>query len=272
MAGGHSRADLGRLVAAGRLQRVRRGWYATPGADPRLVRAVSAGGSVTCVSALALAGLWSPPAPGLHVRIPANSRRVTRAGGDIVHHRLGRPAGTPGCPVDSFALALACARGCVTPAEWVAMADAVLRAGTRGDDLLAQMVRVDADHAAALIKLMGRTCGRSESGSESLLRHALTSVNLPVRTQVWIGPDRVDVLIGDRLVVEVDSRAHHTGVERYAADRRRDQRLSARGYLVIRVTYEQVLYEREALVEYIQTICARGMHRWGHRQRPMGPP
>jgi len=77
---------------------------------------------------------------------------------------------------------------------------------------------------------------RSESGSESAFRFRMLKHRLPTRQQVWIGQDRVDFLVGERLVVEIDSRGHHDPV----ADCARDARLSIRGYRVLRFFYEHV--------------------------------
>lgn len=72
---------------------------------------------------------------------------------------------------------------------------------------------------------------------------------------------RVDFLVGQCLVIEVDSRAHHTDPENYHRDRLRDQRLVSRGYIVIRLTYEQVMFDLAATIERIVPLIARGAHR-----------
>lgn len=55
----------------------------------------------------------------------------------------------------------------------------------------------------------------------------------------------MDFVLGRVVVLEVDSRAHHTGEDNYQRDRWRDLRLLALGYVVVRVTWEQVTYHWE---------------------------
>jgi very-short-patch-repair endonuclease len=89
---------------------------------------------------------------------------------------------------------------------------------------------------------------------------ALRSRNLRVRPQVWIpGVGRVDLLIGDRLVLELDGREWHQDFER---DRARDRALVARGYLVLRASYRQVLEDWPTIEAQIAEIVARRDHRW----------
>ena len=76
----------------------------------------------------------------------------------------------------------------------------------------------------------------------------------------------VIILVGDRLVLECDSRAHHTGIERYSADRERDQFLTRHGYQVLRFTYEQVLHRRDEVLGLVHELCRRGEHRWRDRR------
>lgn len=264
---GLTEAEIRRLVRRGELHRLRPGWFAEASAPPEAVRAVRAGGSLTCVSALG--DYWVPPTPGLHVRLPANSRRATSTRGQLVPHRLLRAVGTPRRAVDPVPVALVAALDCLSAADWVSVVDSVLHRDHEPDELFATMLEVGCASPARLRELMARTSTRSESGSESLLRHDLVRANVRVRTQVWIGRDRVDLLVGDRLIIEVDSVAHHTGSERYVADRVRDQRLMAQGYQILRVTYHQVVRDRPRLVALVLHLCAGGVHEFGHVHRPM---
>jgi len=60
-----------------------------------------------------------------------------------------------------------------------------------------------------------------------------------------------------RLIVEADSRRVHGTVAAFEKDRRRDQRLTAAGWTVIRCTWRQVLDEPEALVGTVRTLLSR---------------
>jgi len=60
----------------------------------------------------------------------------------------------------------------------------------------------------------------------------------------------------ERLVVEVDGFAFHSSRDRFESDRRRDGRLAARGYRVMRVTWRQITREPEALLARLAQALA----------------
>ena len=61
---------------SGRIHHVRRGWYALPGADHRLVEAVRIRGQLTCISVAAMMALWVWDDRRLHVAVPGNGGRL----------------------------------------------------------------------------------------------------------------------------------------------------------------------------------------------------
>jgi very-short-patch-repair endonuclease len=66
------------------------------------------------------------------------------------------------------------------------------------------------------------------------------------------GDGRVDALIEDwGLVVEADSRRWHTRVGDFEADRQRDNDLIARGFRVVRFTYQMLKEDSEGCVRII---------------------
>ncbi|WP_225735857.1 endonuclease domain-containing protein [Gulosibacter chungangensis] len=118
------------------------------------------------------------------------------------------------------------------------------RAGKRGADAL----KLVADSA--------------QSGTETYFRLWLTRNRIKFRAQVRIPMvGRVDFLIGDRLVVEIDSRAHHEAPENHADDRRRDRFLTNMGYRHIRLTYAEVMYNLEEVGLDILALIRRDEHR-----------
>ncbi|MEL4356596.1 MULTISPECIES: endonuclease domain-containing protein [unclassified Luteococcus] len=111
-------------------------------------------------------------------------------------------------------------------------------------------------------------CAWAESGTESLTRLRLQRHGVLLQTQVQIGQiGRVDLLVGERLIIEVDSRAHHTGEENYRKDRERDLQLRALGYIVVRLTYEQVMYRWDEVEPLILAMIRRGDQWWASRRR-----
>jgi len=66
---------------------------------------------------------------------------------------------------------------------------------------------------------------------------------------------------GAGLIVEADSRKVHGTVAAFEEDRRRDQRLTAAGWTVIRCTWRQVLDEPERLANTIRSLLASPSRR-----------
>jgi len=92
-----------------------------------------------------------------------------------------------------------------------------------------------------------------------MVRLRLRSAGIRTRSQVEIpGVGRVDHLVGNRLVIECDSVLHH--LNKYQSDRTRDRELAGRGYLVLRLTYEDVVYGWDRVMSDIQSIIRRGDH------------
>lgn len=86
---------------------------------------------------------------------------------------------------------------------------------------------------------------RAESGTETLVRLALTRAGLSAVPQVRIpGVGRVDLLVGSRVIVEVDSVAWHDDDASRARDYRRDLMLFRLGYVVVRVSWFQAMFRR----------------------------
>ena len=84
----------------------------------------------------------------------------------------------------------------------------------------------------------------TRSRAERMLVELLHEAGLTgFRTNVPIGPYRVDVLWeAERVIVEVDGAAFHSTDARREADTRRDAALAARGFVVIRVTWKELVH------------------------------
>lgn len=109
---------------------------------------------------------------------------------------------------------------------------------------------------------LSRADGRAQSGTETLVRLRLRARGIRVRIQVEVGPDRVDLLVGERLVIECLSREHHTGVENYARDRSRELRMVDGGYLQLTLSYEQVMFQWPEVERVILRRLADRDHLW----------
>lgn len=163
----------------------------------------------------------------------------------------------------------------------VAIAHVVLRSGVRDGlvplDAALHSGRVSReDVAAALDALVRRPGDRrradtvldrcsalSESPGETLTRLALVDAGFAVRSQVSVADDdgsvgRVDLLVGDRVVVEFDGAVKYAGADgrdALVAEKRREDRLRALGYTVVRVTWAD-LARPEVVVARVRRAMA----------------
>lgn len=102
---------------------------------------------------------------------------------------------------------------------------------------------------------------RSESGTEFLFRYRISKSGIHPSPQVTIADvGRVDFVIGERLVVEVDGAAYHTDPARFEADRRRDAVLSAKGFRTLRFSYHQVMSRWPTVEAAVLGAIIRGDH------------
>jgi len=83
---------------------------------------------------------------------------------------------------------------------------------------------------------------------------------LLVRQQVWLDRHPVDVLIGERLVVQIDGFEHHGDARRRRKDIRGDARLVLLGYTALRFDYQQVMFDWPDVEASILGAVARGLH------------
>ena len=272
LAFGMTHHSIARAVERGELLRLRRGWYATAGAPSDARRAVQLGGVATSLSAASLLNLWTPPDNTLHVAMPpkGNRRRVpttprqapNRYPAVCLHWRQhgDRPRAGIASVVDALADAVQC-----QPEEYaVVVIDSALNSGLISlRELKAAFTRLPRRYARAL----RRADARSESGTETLVRMRLRALGIRVSVQVRIvGVGRVDLLIGDRFVIECDSKKWHTGSEKYHADRNRDRILIGLGYLPMRITYEMVMFDWPETERVILRRVAQRDHLWPRRR------
>jgi hypothetical protein len=234
-AAGMSRRELNRLVRNGNLVRIRTGWYAGPAPDADVVRAVSLGGRVTCVDALRRHRVWVLPDPRLHVAFARSQSRLPTAPTDVRRHFGPDGRQSTADAVVSVAEALRHYERC-TDEEGLVMAL---------DSALNQQLLLSSDLPAIFGERHGRigelVDGRSESGTETRLRLWLCRRGHHVQVQHHLsGIGRTDLLVNGWLVLELDSRAWHTGIEAYERDRARDLAALGLAHPTLRLTYRQV--------------------------------
>lgn len=262
LAAGWTRDGIRRAVEKGHLTRIRQGWYATPLADERVLRAVRSGGALACASALAHHGAWDVTAGVVHTRMDHNRVGSLPAGLKRCQAWHSKLDVAPEQAVDDLAMALRTAWNCLSLEGFLVVCDSLLHRNLMTRHELSRALR----HAPGKEVVLDKT-DRAESGTETMVRYRLRSRRVQLTPQVEIpGVGRVDFLVGERLVIEVDSRGHHTGEENYQKDRARDLTLRAMGYIVVRLTYQQVVHDWPETERCLVAMIQRGDQWWGSRR------
>jgi very-short-patch-repair endonuclease len=142
------------------------------------------------------------------------------------------------------AAAVAFQRGLATPREIEAAMGRAPR--SRGAPRLRALLRT------------GEVSGLTRSWTERQMRALLKQAELPQpRTNVPLLGYIADFLWTElKLIVEVDGFDFHSSRSAFEHDRRRDQKLAAAGYMVIRVTRRQLRYEPYAVIARIAQAMA----------------
>lgn len=258
-ASGFGRETLRLATRAGEIRRIRKGWYILPDTASAIADCVRVGGRATCATAIEHEGLWLVDHPSeVHVAVaphacqlrdPRDYRRRDAHAGAVVHWTDADRAGKRLCvPITA---AIRDAVGCLgLEAAFLALESALARGAVTRSDVSAIVAGLPASARIAL----ARARGMSGSITEAAFLFRGQVFGQRIRQQVQIGQDRVDFLIGDRLVVELDSKEFHDKARDYA----RDARLVARGYRVLRFDYRQVMHDWPTVVAAISSAIARG--------------
>jgi very-short-patch-repair endonuclease len=264
---GASPHALRRAVLSETVCGVRQGWYALPDAASDVVSAVRVGGWLTSVSVSRRYSLWALQDGLLHVSVAPNASRLRSphhrrqaldpaAHGVCLHWRRPRTAAhlTIAPPVAALIDAIECqSEECA-----IAMMDSALN---QGRVTLAQLRAAARGLPDRYLHAIGCCDPLSQSGTESLVRVRLRRRGVRVQTQFRRqGVGRVDLLIGDRLVIECDSQEFHSGDEAQERDYDRDLALIDGDFLVLRLRYRHVVYEWERVESIILGLIRRGRH------------
>lgn len=260
-----------RRTRAGRLHRLRPGVYAVGHTAitrrGRWMAAVLASGDGAVLShrsATALWGIWGAGAGEIHVTVPRKSRSQR----SIRRHFSMLPDDereiVDGIPVTSAARAVLD----VAAEKDEAAAESALREteylGIYGQVSLPALLDRHPKHRGtpicreALERLRDDPGGRLRSDLEERFISFLDAHSIPrPRLNAWlsVGEDRyqVDCLWpGACLIAELDGWKSHGTKRAFRKDRKRDRRLGAAGYRVVRITEDQILNEPDALAADLQ--------------------
>lgn len=249
---GFSKRTIAAAVDARALTRPRGGWVALTDADPMLVAAARAGVVLTCVTQAVRRGLWVLDDGRPHVGAPPHSSGVS-ASGAVVHWNVPWVPRVPGALEDPIENVLQTVSVCQPFERALAVWESALRTGAAAREVVARLPL-----GGQAVELLRQATPFSDSGLETFVLVRLKWLHLPVVPQVWIAGRRVDFLIGDRLVLQVDG-GHHVGAQR-EADIAHDALLMTMGYHVVRVGYGQVVERWPSVQDTLLRAVAQGLH------------
>lgn len=254
-AAGFSKNAVSASVRSGRMLRVRRSWLVLRGCDPARIAAAKVGGRLTCVSAAQSLELWVPAHDEVHVAVSPTSARFD-ATGIRVHWSDGPAPHGYRAAIDPLVNVLFHVARCQSRADSLAVWESALNKKLISADAL-MLVSWRSDAASALAALASDL---SDSGLETHFLELMREIGIEVRQQVWIDGHPVDAVIGDRLIVQLDGFAFHSGAAVRRRDIAADVRLRLLGYTVLRFDYQQVLFQSAMVQEAVRMAVAQGLH------------
>lgn len=243
---------LRKAKSSGELRKVRNGWVALPDADRMKVAAVRRGVVLSCTTLAARRGLWVSDSSQTHVAAAPHAGRVD-AGPAVVHWAAPVLQRNPDDSEDSLVNALVLVATCRPFEEALVMWESALNKQLMDR---AALQRLPLPPAAADVLETARPF--ADSGLETMVPYRLRWMKLPMLPQAWILDRPVDLLIGDRLALQIDG-GHHVGAQR-TSDIEHDALLKLRGYHVIRVGYDQVMNQWPRVQALIMDAVAQDLH------------
>ena len=257
-----TRASLRKAVAQGLLVRPSRGVYAVPDLPLASTAAAAARGVVSHTTAARRYGLALPTAPSLvHVTVPPGSR-PRPAPGVRLHWSALRPDEVSGRTTSVLRTVLDCA---VTLPfeEAVAVADSAL-----GERLLTVSELITAAYAepprrrGRCVRVADAADGAAATLFESCTRAVLLDAGIRgLRTQypVLLPSFTAHVDLADplrRIAIEAESYEYHADRQAFARDCERYTELAAADWLVLRLTWNQVRFRPDWVVDVVRRTQA----------------
>lgn len=249
LASGFTRTDLRSLPDAGVTQ-PRRGVFMLQDANPALVAAIKHNARASCASAAGLYGLW--------LRKPPHKHHLTCNHGHdsgFVRHRTSRFEPHATLPLAAIEDVVLHGLSCLPPPASTALATSAIRLHDVPLDLLKEQLL--GDRSGPVLAALRQLDLRSESIVEVDARHLFLTNGISFEQQVQLdGIGRVDFLIEDYLIVEVDGHAFHSGRHEMLRDRARNNSSTVQGFAVLRYMPEVIWFEPDRVVAEIQAVLA----------------
>ena len=251
-------------VRGGYLIRARRDHYVLPDTPRSIVEAVRVGGRVTCISRLALAGIFAEDVRFTHIHMAETMSRsrsprarhipLTQHNRDGIELHWWPISGPPQRALVSITDALSHVLRCQDPTRALASIDNAVFQKAITPDQVPAIFRAAPQRLAWLEPYVD---GRAESGQETVLRMLVLSLGLRCEVQVEMpGIGRVDLVVEGCLVLEADSRMAHDGWEHHVVDRGRDLSVAVLGFMSLRPAYQHTMHEPELVKAAIRNLVA----------------
>jgi very-short-patch-repair endonuclease/predicted transcriptional regulator of viral defense system len=209
--------------------------------------------------------LPQPRSEPVDVVVPLSMNRGRRRG--IRSHRIDlRPEEVvriEGIPFTTVARTLVDLAGCTTSAELERAFSAAARRGLTDGDAVSSILRRNPNcrGAARLQALLG--CADevpfTRSAAEDAFLTLVRAGGLPgPRTNILVHGFEVDFFWQQaRLVVEIDGFVHHRARRTFVRDRQRNSALAAAGIQMLRLSWDQVVIERDRTLVQVAQVLAR---------------
>jgi very-short-patch-repair endonuclease len=253
-------------VLAGEIVRLRRGIYGLPDAVDAQAAFARVGGVSSHLTA-ALGYEWKVQfAPRKPMVVVPRNRSLTperRAGIDVRWGDLG-PDDVDGHRTSRLRTVTDCART-LPFSEALSVADSALREGRIShQQLITEAEGGPRTGRAAAVAVARAADGRAANPFESALRALCMQVpGLLVQPQLWVDhigrADLVDVLLS--LVIEAESWEFHGSEDGFARDIRRYTDMVRAGWIVVRFTWHEVMFEPERVIAVLAEVVARQQRR-----------
>ncbi|WP_157155222.1 endonuclease domain-containing protein [Diaminobutyricimonas sp. LJ205] len=266
---GYSRREIDAAIQRGSLLVARRGWLATTAALQIAVLAVCRGARLTAATALRTYDVWAGTDQRIHLQLSPHAKQrqyrpTTMLGAFALLKHFESPSGVvlhwaqfsrlrPDEPAWRVSITDALFRFCLTEsAEQVvaAISSAVHKKLLTRHSAMLVFERLP----SRLQHLRNRFTWLDGSGLETLARMRLEDLGYRLAQQVQIGPDRVDIVLGGWLVIELDGDKWHDP----QADRMRTNRLVREGYVVLRFGYHDVVKDWATTLQTIRAALRDG--------------
>lgn len=259
---GIHRLRLVALAKGGELHHLARGAWTTESpaddVDLHLLRTVAVLGrqkgasAATAQSALAAWGLpiWGADLGRVHLirESSATTRRshdhtIWSAGPPVVDVRRDRVLTTAIRCAEPAAAIVHAGISCGPETALIA-ADSAVRRGLVSVprlEVAAAEIPMGTPGAGEIRRALAEVDGRHESPGETRLARVCRDLGYRLDPQVWVGPWRVDFLIaGTRVIVEFDGKLKYVTQEDLVAEKRREDDLRRRGYVVVRFMWSDL--------------------------------